>query len=176
MIIGKIFNLKFFKKMDGVDDNNVMWLDANFKVSFYQPERIEKGMWFMNSLYPGTEREFVELWLLEEEIEEDYDDFVDKNGFPVEPIITLEMDNPDELDLIVAYSQEIGWIYEDDDSLRTFDIDDANWIIQNNGGKVWILIDENLYENNEGIQTISEDEGVILKYLFEEEDDEYLID
>lgn len=171
-----MLNLKFFKKMDGINDNNVMWLDANFKVSFYQPEKLEAGMWFMNSLYPGTDKEFVELWLLEDGIEEDYDDFVDKNGFPVEPIITLEMNNPDELDLILAYSQEIGWIHQEDDSLKTFDIDDANWIIQNNGGKVWILIDEDLYENNKDIQTISEDEGVILKYLFEEENNEYLID
>lgn len=161
---------------DDDNESNVMWLEANFKVSFYQPENLEAGMWFLNSLYPGTEREFVELWLLEEDIDEEYDDFVNKHGFPVEPIITLEMDNPDELDLIVAYSPEIGWIYEDDDSLRPFDIDDANWIIQNNGGKVWILIDEDLYENNEGVQTISEEEDVILKYLFEEEDDEYLID
>ena len=166
-----------------VDRNHVMWLEANFKVSFYQPEDLLAGMWFMNSLYPGTDREFVELWLLEEDIiEEEYDNFVAKNGFPVEPMITLEMNNPDESDLIVAYPAEIGWVYEDeDDELRTFDIDDANWIIQNNDGKVHILIDEQAYDQDETIFTITEDQEVILKYLFledfnEEDEDEYLTD
>ena len=51
------------------DESNVMWLEANFKVSFYQPENLEAGMWFLNSLYPRTEREFVELWLLEEDVD-----------------------------------------------------------------------------------------------------------
>jgi hypothetical protein len=166
-----------------VDRNHVMWLEANFKVSFYQPEDLLAGMWFMNSLYPGTDREFVELWLLEEDIiEEEYDNFVAKNGFPVEPIITLEMNNSDESDLIVAYPAEIGWVYEDeDDELRTFDIDDANWIIQNNDGKVHILIDEQAYDQDETIFTITEDQEVILKYFFledfnEEDEDEYLTD
>ena len=165
-----------------VDRDHVMWLEANFKVSFYQPEDLLAGMWFMNSLYPGTDREFVELWLLEEDIiEEEYDNFVAKHGFPVEPMVTLEMSNPDEPDLIVAYSPEIGWVYEDDDELRIFDIDDANWIIQNNDGKVYILVDEQAYDQDETIFTITEDQEVILKYFFledfnDEDEDEYLTD
>jgi hypothetical protein len=147
-----------------------MWLEANFKVSFYQPEDLLAGMWFMNSLYPGTDREFVELWVLEEDIiEEEYDNFIAKNGFPVEPMVTLEMGNPDEADLIVAYSPEIGWVHQDDDSIREFDIDDANWIIQNNDGKISILIDEQAYDQDETIYTITEDQEVILKYFFLDE-------
>ena len=148
--------------MDKVNDKHAMWLEVNLKVNFYQPEDLLAGMWFMNSLYPGTDREFVELWLLEEDIiEEEYDNFVNKNGFPVEPMLTLEMINPDEADLIVAYPPEIGWVYEDDDELRTFDIDDANWIIQNNDGKVSILVDGEAYEQDETIFTITEDQEVI---------------
>ena len=126
----------------------------------------------MNSLYPGTDREFVELWLLEEDIiEEEYDNFVAKNGFPVEPMLTLEMINPDESDLIVAYPPEIGWVHEDDE-LRPFDIDDANWIIQYNDGKVHILVDEQAYDQDETIFTITEDQEVILQYLFLEDFDD----
>ena len=155
-----------------VDHRDAMWLEANFKVSFYQPEDLLAGMWFMNSLYPGTDREFVELWLLEEDIiEEEYDNFVAKHGFPVEPMVTLEMTNPDESDLIVAYSPEIGWVHEDDE-LRTFDIEDANWIIQNNDGKVHILIDGAAYEQDETIYTITEDQEVILQYFFLEDFDD----
>lgn len=158
--------------MGKVDRNHVMWLEANFKVSFYQPEDLLAGMWFMNSLYPGTDREFVELWLLEEDIiEEEYDNFVAKNGFPVEPMITLEMNNPDESDLIVAYPAEIGWVHEDDE-LRTFDIEDANWIIQYNDGKVHVLVDGEAYEQDETIFTITEDQEVILQYLFLEDFDD----
>jgi hypothetical protein len=152
------------------DMRHLMWLEANFKVSFYQPEDLEAGMWFMNSLYPGTDKEFVELWVLEEDVvEEEYDNFVAKNGFPVEPMVTLEMGNPDEADLIVAYSPEIGWIHQDDDSITKFDIDDANWIIQNNDGKISILIDEEAYDQDETIYTITEDQEVILKYFFIED-------
>ena len=79
------------------------------------------------------------------------------------------MINPDESDLIVAYPPEIGWVYEDDDELRTFDIDDANWIIQNNDGKVSILVDGEAYEQDETIFTITEDQEVILQYLFLED-------
>jgi hypothetical protein len=150
-----------------------MWLEVNLKVNFYQPEDLLAGMWFMNSLYPGTDREFVELWLLEEDIiEEEYDNFIAKNGFPVEPMVTLEMGNPDEPDLIVAYSPEIGWVHQDDDSIREFDIDDANWIIQNNDGKISILIDEQAYDQDETIFTITEDQEVILRYEFDYEDDD----
>lgn len=167
--------------MDKVDDKDVMWLEVNLKVNFYQPEKLEAGMWFINSLYPGTDREFVELWLLEEDVDEEYDDFINKHGFPVEPMLTLEMINPDEADLIVAYSPEIGWIYEDDDTLKVFDINDANYIIHNNDGKVSILIDGEAYEQDETIFTITEDQEVILKYffledLFAEDEDEDLID
>ena len=152
------------------DMRHLMWLEANFKVSFYQPEDLEAGMWFMNSLYPGTDKEFVELWVLEEDVvEEEYDNFVTKNGFPVEPMVTLEMGNPDEADLIVAYSPEIGWIHQDDDSITKFDVDDANWIIQNNDGKISILIDEQAYDQDETIYTITEDQEVILKYFFIED-------
>ena len=156
------------------DMRHLMWLEVNLKVNFYQPEDLLAGMWFMNSLYPGTDREFVELWLLEEDVvEEEYDNFVNKNGFPVEPMLTLEMNNPDEADLIVAYSPEIGWIHQDDDdSIREFDIDDANWIIQNNGGKISILIDEQAYDQDETIFTITEDQEVILRYEFDYENDD----
>jgi hypothetical protein len=155
-----------------VDDKDAIWIEANFKVSFYQPEDLLAGMWFMNSLYPGTDREFVELWLLEEDIiEEEYDNFVAKHGFPVEPMVTLEMSNPDEPDLIVAYSPEIGWLHEDDE-LRPFDIDDANWIIQNNDGKVHILIDGEAFDQDETIYTLTEDQEVILKYFFLEDYEE----
>jgi hypothetical protein len=158
--------------MDKVNDKHAMWLEVNLKVNFYQPEDLLAGMWFMNSLYPGTDKEFVELWLLEEDIiEEEYDNFVAKNGFPVEPMLTLEMINPDESDLIVAYSPEIGWVHEDDE-LRPFDIDDANWIIQYNDGKVHILVDEQAYDQDETIFTITEDQEVILQYLFLEDFDD----
>jgi hypothetical protein len=159
--------------MDKVNDKHAMWLEVNLKVNFYQPEDLLAGMWFMNSLYPGTDREFVELWLLEEDIiEEEYDNFVAKNGFPVEPMLTLEMSNPDESDLIVAYPPEIGWVNDDNDELRTFDIDDANWIIQNNDGKVYILIDGEAFDQDETIFTITEDQEVILRYLFLEDFDD----
>jgi hypothetical protein len=84
-------------------------------------------------------------------------------------MVTLEMKNPDEPDLIVAYPPEIGWIHQNDDSIREFDIDDANWIIQNNGGSVCVLIDEQAYDQDGTIYTITEDQEVIMKYQFDDD-------
>ena len=152
---------------------NVIWIEVNLKTSFYQPEKLEKGLWFMNSLNPGTDREFVELWELDEDISEDqFDEFLLKNGFPVHIFLTVEMENPDEADDVIAFDEEIGWIYDIDEELDLIDIKTINDIIQNYECKVFLLIDEYLYNEVGEIVPETENNLVILTHPFEEEYDE----
>lgn len=154
------------------EENNLMWIEVNLKTFFYQPEKIEKGMWFINSLNPGTDREFFEVWELEEDVE-DYDEFITRNGFPVDLLITVEVANPDDPDDIIVYSENIGWVSDDENNtMDIVDIKFVNDIIENYNGKVFLLIDESIYDDLDEIVPEMENELVILSYPFEEEYDE----
>lgn len=158
--------------------NNLIWIVANLKVQFYEPFELEEKMWFMNSLYPGTDREFVELWELDE-VPEDQSQFIEKNGFPVDIFVTIENSNPDKPDDIIANPEEIYWIDRNiysDGRLDAITIKDVNLIIQNFGGEILIMIDEDDFDKS-GIITPYFEESelgkhVLLKINYETEDEE----
>lgn len=156
-------------------NKGVMWIEVNLKTSFYQPEKLEAGAWFMNSLYPGSDREYVELWELEVDVpDEDYDEFVQVNGYPVEILFTMEMQNPDEPDDIIVFSENIGWVYDtESETMDVIDLKFINNVIAHYGGKVFLLIDEFLYDDDGEVVPEMENNLVIATYPFEEEIDEY---
>lgn len=155
-----------------------MWLEVNLKTTFFQPEKLEKGLWFINSLYPGTDREYVEIWELEEDVpEEDYDKFLSVNGYPVQVVLTMEMQNPDEPDDIVVFFEDLGWFYDlDTELMDLIELNHINNIIQNYGGKVFLLIDEKMYDEMEEVVPETENNLVIVTYPFEEEEAEFIED
>lgn len=155
-------------------NDDVMWIEVNLKTSFYQPEKLEKGMWFMNSLYPGTDREYVELWELEVDVPDDgYDEFVSLCGYPVQLLFTMEMQNPDEPDDIIVFSENIGWVYDtENETMDVIDLKFVNNVIANYGGKVFLLIDEFLYDDDGEVVPEMENDLVIATYPFEEESDD----
>ena len=157
-----------------MEKDDVMWIEVNLKISFYQPDKLERGAWFMNSLYPGTNREFVELWELDEDIPESgYEDFTRINGYPVEILLTIEKQNPDEPDDIIVFAEDFGWMYDTEEELmELITIKHINNIIQNYGGKVFLLIDESYYNDEEEIVPERESNLIILTYPFEEEYEE----
>lgn len=153
-------------------ESDVIWVEVNLKTSFYQPEKLQKGAWFMNSLYPGTDREYVELWELEEDVpDEQYDEFITENGYPVEIVLSMEMQNPDEPDDVVVYAEEIGWLYNiEKESMELLTIKHVNTIIQEYGGKVFLLVDEWFYDNENEIIPELANNLVILTFPFENEE------
>lgn len=156
------------------DDNVGIWIEVNLKINFYEPEQLEKGMWFINSLYPGTDKEFVEIWELEQDIPNDiYESKLAEIGYPVEILLTLEMINPDELDEIIVYFENFGWFYDIDfEEFEIVDLIKINNIIQDYNCKVFLLVNQNLYENHNEIVPELKDDLVIITYLFEEEFEE----
>lgn len=154
--------------------DDLIWLEVNLKTSFFQPEKLEKGLWFINSLYPGTDREFFEIWELQEDVpEEDYDVFLAVNGFPVQVLLTVEMENPDETDDIIAYPEDLGWFHNlETEEADLINLKHINTIIQDYDGKVFLLVDEIMYNELREIIPETENNLVIITYPFEEDDEE----
>lgn len=152
-------------------NDGLIWLEVNLKTNFFQPEKLEKGLWFINSLYPGTDREYVEIWELEEDVsEEDYDEFVAVNGYPVQVVLTMEMQNPDEPDDIIAFFEDLGWFYDvEKETMDIIELKEINKIIQEHGGKVYLLVDEWFYDVEGEVVPEMENNLVIVTYPFDEE-------
>lgn len=154
--------------------SDVIWIQVKLKTNSYQVEKLEEGMWFINSLYPGTDREFVELWELAEDVpDEDFDDFIARNGYPVEVLFTMEMQNPDEPDDIVVFAENIGWYFDvETEEMQIASLQMMNIIINDYDGNVFLLIDEFLYDDGDEVVPEMENNLVIFTFPFEEEVEE----
>ena len=157
-----------------MEERDLIWIEVNLKINFFEPESIMKGLLFVNSLSPGTSKEFFELWENEEDVPDiEYECFIAENGYPVEIVLTMEMINPDEPDDVIAYTEEIGWFNDiDEETLTVVSLKQVNNIIQNYEGKVYLLVDEFLYNNHDQIIPELDDDLVIITYPFEEEIEE----
>lgn len=103
----------------------------------YLPLELEEGMLFINRISVGVIEPYVELWELDY-IPEDMDDFISKNGAPVELLLI------DEDEEIIATTEEIGWIDDGEhtDELRDVTLNDINIILRDYDGYVNIELDE----------------------------------
>lgn len=152
-------------------NEGVIWLEVNLKTNFFQPEKLEKGLWFLNSLYPGSDKEYVEIWELEEDVPDHmYEIFIAENGYPVQVLLTMEMANPDESDDIVAFFEDLGWFYDvEKETMEIIELKEINKIIQDYGGKVFLLVDEWFYDIEGEVIPETENNLVIVTYPFDEE-------
>jgi hypothetical protein len=114
-----------------------MWYPAEISLSSYLPTELEEGMLFINRISVGVIEPYIELWELEE-VPEDMDEFMSKNGAPVELVII------DDEGGILASHDEIGWWDEgvDSDEYRNITLDDINYILRELDGYVDIQVDE----------------------------------
>lgn len=114
-----------------------MWMPAEISLSSYLPSELEEGMLFVNRISVGVIDPYIELFELEE-IPEDADAFMAKNGAPVEILII------DDQGQILASQDEIGfWDDGDDvDEYRDVTLDDINFLLRELDGYVDIEFDE----------------------------------
>ena len=133
-----------------------MWYPAEISLSSYLPSELEVGMLFTNRISVGVIDPYVELFELEE-IPEDADAFMAKQGAPVELVII------DEDGKFVASHDEIGWWDDGDDTdeYREVTLDDINYLIREFEGYVDVEIDD------EGLVVI---EGKIVLALVPDEE------
>ena len=114
-----------------------MWYPAEFAVESYLPDELEVGMLFTNRISVGVIDPYIELFELEE-IPEDPDAFMTKNGAPVKLAI---IDSDED---IIATHDEIGWWDdgEDSDEYRDITLNDINYILRELDGYVDIEVDD----------------------------------
>jgi len=114
-----------------------MWYPAEISLSSYLPSELEVGMLFISRISVGVIEPYIELFELEE-IPEDMDEFMSKNGAPVELVII------DDEGGMLASHDEIGWWDDGDDSdeYRDVTLDDINYLLRELDGYVDIEVDE----------------------------------
>ena len=134
-----------------------MWYLAEFAIESYLPDELEVGMLFTNRISVGVIDPYIELFELED-IPEDPDAFMAKNGAPVKIIIVDDEAN------VIATHDEIGWWDDGDDTdeYREVTLDDINYLLRELDGYIDIEVDENygvvLIEDRVVITLASEDE------------------
>lgn len=135
-----------------------MWCVGEFVLKNYLPKELEEGMLFINRISVGVIEPYVELWELKE-VPKDIEEFINKNGAPVELIII------DENEDILASHDEIGWWDEGEhtDELRDISIEDINTILREHDGYLDIELDDDTLE-----ASLYEDK-VLLRFEQEEE-------
>jgi hypothetical protein len=113
-------------------------MSAEIVLRSYLPPELEVGMLFTNRISVGVMEPYIELFELEE-IPEDPDAFMAKNGAPVDLGIIDSDGRP------VAIDHEIGWWDDGDDvdEYREVTLDDINYILRELDGYVDIEYDEN---------------------------------
>lgn len=149
-----------------------MWINAELVVKNYKPLHLEIGMFFMNVLMKGTKKEHVEIYKLDK-YPLDQDEFISKNGYPVEFYIITEDDE------ILATPDEIGWFDAGDESDELYDITlkEINTIIQEYDG--YLMVDmEEIHEDDETddyieMYPVKYLDKITIRYPFEEEEEEY---
>ncbi len=113
-----------------------MWICCEIVLMSYLPSELEEGMLFVNRISVGVIEPYIELFELKE-IPEDMDDFMSKNGAPVELLIIDEEEN------IIAEHDEIGcWWDEEEDEFYEFTLDDVNLILREYEGFVDVYFEE----------------------------------
>ena len=141
-----------------------MYYLAELIFKSYLPKTLELGMLFVNKLSVGLLEPEIELWSLDN-IPDNSDEFLAKNGAPVELLIICEIEG------VLAEHSQIGWfdIGEDSDELHDITLKEVNIIINQYEGNLKINITDHLYDLDIVIPELIEGK-VILSYI--EYDDE----
>lgn len=146
-----------------------MYFTVELVLKSYMPKQLEGGMWFITKLHQDTPKEYVEIWALDKVPSEPIEEFITKNGAPVEPYLIYD-------EQIVAEPHNIGWWDEGEDSedLRDIELTDVNLIINEWNGHVDIEIDEQDYALEDVLSPILYDDKVTMcePFTYDEEDDE----
>jgi|TARA_R100000084_G_C4651839_1_gene150215 hypothetical protein len=148
-----------------------VWIAAELAFNHYNPDTIKKGTLFMNVRYPGTDKEFVDIYCIDqlqsELIDKGIFEIPPEMGMPVQPVIL------DDDSKVIATPDEIAWFDPGhaDDKLWEFTVKEMNIIMQDFDGLCEILVDEGELANN-FIQPHYESDRVILRGLSPDEDDE----
>ena len=131
-----------------------MYFTVELVLKSYMPRHLEPGMWFITKLNPGTRKEYTEIWALDKTPLEPLEEFITKNGAPVEPYLIYD-------EQVLAEPEQIGWWDEgpDYEELRDIELKDFNLILSDFDGEIDIDVDPSTITSEDGVE--DEDEIVI---------------
>lgn len=149
-----------------------MYYPALLILNNYAPLELKDGMWFKTTLFPNTDKEFIEVWKVNKVhsnwANSDVEGFYALNGYPVEPMI---IDGDGET---LATVDQIGWWDEGEhtDDLRDITLTDLNRILKEQQGNIEIDISNDAYQINQIVPTVAEGK-VILRIPINEYEEEF---
>ena len=126
-----------------------MYCTAEIVLKSYMPKQLEPGMWFITKINPGTRKEYSEVWALDKFPVETIEDFIAKNGAPVEPYILFD-------EQVLADPHEIGWWDAGPhiETMRDVTLKDINFLLEEFDGYVDIEIDEWDYAHEDEVNPV----------------------
>jgi hypothetical protein len=151
-----------------------MYILANLVFKLYVPKKLEKGMRFITKqtdIVYGKVYEYLQLHELNH-TPQDYDSYISVNGYPVEPYIVPQVQNPDDNVKPLVHPEQIGWFIEGDSIGRQIDIKDINHILQEYNGEVCIEVEDTDSTDTDDMIAFSLDGKVIIRTPDDMPDDE----
>lgn len=158
-----------------------MYILAKLVFKNYVPLKLEQGMLFISkqtdTVY-GKVYEYLQLHTLVY-IPRDKDSYISTNGFPVEPYIIAQNQNPDDKETVLVQPEHIGWFISDEGGGHTIDIKDFNLILEEYDGEMCIEVEDTDSDDTEDMVAILIDDKVIIRTADdmpeddEEEEDEW---
>jgi len=146
-----------------------MFYTVELVLKSYMPKQLEKGMWFITKLNPGTRKEYSEIWALDKVPNQPLEEFVTQHGAPVEPYLIYD-------EQVIAEPHEIGWWDEGDDvdELRDLELKDVNMILDEFDGEVDVHVDDWDYAHEDELNPIiyAGKVTMCIPGLYDEEDDD----
>jgi hypothetical protein len=132
-----------------------MYIIAKLVFESYIPNTLDKGMYFKQRIKDvlfGKVYEYDRIFILNH-VPIDRESYIITNGFPVKPTIVSLTANPDEPATVLATAEQIGWWdaqpWNDESDLRDIEIQDFNYILQEEEGYIEIEIDAFISEDEE---------------------------
>lgn len=143
-----------------------MYYPAELIFKSYLPKSLELGMLFVNKISVGLLEPEIELWNLDS-IPDDIDEFLAKNGAPVELLIVCDVEG------VLAEHLQIGWFDEGEESDELYDIslEEINIIINDYEGNLMVEIKEYFYDKDIIVPLLI-DNKVIISYIEYDEEEE----
>lgn len=155
-----------------------MFILSKLVFKSYLPEELKPGMWFVSKqrdVVYGVVHEYLRVHQLQT-VPQDMESYISNNGAPVELYIVQPMVNPDDVEEILVFPNEIGWWDdEDSDSIEDLSVAIINKNIYGENGEDGLMA---LYVDDYIRQPILIEGKVVIKDSYavdevkEEEDDE----
>ena len=141
-----------------------MYILAKLVFRNYGPLKLEKGMWFISKqtdVVYGKVYEYLQLHELNH-ASHDKDSYISENGFPVEPYIVAQNQNPDDKETALVQPEQIGWFVDGDSGGRPIDIKDINHILEEYDGEICIEVEDTDSDDTDDMKAVLiEDKAII---------------